>query len=104
MEKEQPLKAGKIKRIFEQPEETLTCYSDFAQVICTGPEVVFQFYETIPGTPGLDGQIQMVRTRLRATITVSVPHAKNIGDLLIKQTSLVDKIGPQVLQTGETKQ
>lgn len=103
MEKEKSFMLGQINRIFEQSDEALSCYSDFAQVFFTGSEVVLQFYETIPGAPGHDGQIQMVRTRLRATISVSVPHAKNIGDLLIKQVSMSEEPQPQVPQTGETK-
>ena len=76
---------SQISRVFEQPPDALSFYSDFAQVIGTGSEVLLQFYETIPGTPGPGGQIQMVRTRLRATITVSKAHASNIGSLLLKQ-------------------
>ena len=74
-----------VSRIYEQPPEALSFYSDFAQIVGTGHEVVLQFYETIPGPPGPGGQIQMVRTRLRATITVSMAHASNIGNLLLKQ-------------------
>jgi hypothetical protein len=74
-----------------------------AQVIGTGNEVVLQFYETIPGPPGPDGRIQMVRTRLRATISISVPHAMNIGNLLIKQAKMPEKPLPQEPQKGETK-
>ena len=103
MEQEQSSKPAHINRIFEQPEGAISCYSDFAQVVGTGNEVVLQFYETIPGAPGPGGQIQMVRTRLRATISVSVPHAKNIGNLLIKQASIPEKPQPQVPQKGETK-
>jgi hypothetical protein len=74
-----------INRVFEQPPDAISMYADVAQVIGTGNEVVLQFYETIPGTPGPGGQIQLVRTRLRATITLSIPHAINIGSLLMKQ-------------------
>jgi hypothetical protein len=103
MEQEKSSKPTHINRIFEQPEGAISCYSDFAQVVGTGNEVVLQFYETIPGTPGPGGQIQMIRTRLRATISVSVAHAKNIGNLLIKQAGIPEKPQPQVPQTGETK-
>jgi len=90
-----------VNRVFEQPEGAISCYSDFAQVIGTGHEVVLQFYETIPGAPaGPGSHIQMIRTRLRATISVSVPQAKNIGNLLIKHA---EKPQPQVQQKGETK-
>jgi hypothetical protein len=72
--------------VFEQPADGISLYSDFAQIVGTGQEVVLQFYETIPGPPGPGGQIQMVRTRLRATITVSKAHAANIGNLLHKHS------------------
>ena len=85
MEKE----SGKIQmqasRVYEQPPDAISLYSDIVQILATGHEVVLQFYETIPGPPGPGGQIQMVRTRLRATITVSMAHASNIGNLLLKQ-------------------
>jgi len=63
----------------------ISCYSDFAQVMHTGNEILLQFYETIPGTPVLGGNIGKVRSRLRATITISVAHAQNIGKLLIER-------------------
>jgi len=77
-----------ITRVFEQPPDAISLYSEFAQILGTGHEVVLQFYETIPGAPGAGGEIQMVRTRLRATIVVSMPHAANIGNLLIKHSSV----------------
>lgn len=86
MEKESGKAQMQINRVFEQPPDAVSLYSDVAQIIGTGHEVVLQFYETIPGTPGPGGQIQMVRTRLRATITVSMVHASNIGRLLLKQS------------------
>ena len=94
-----------INRVFEQPEGAISCYSDYAQVIGTGNEVVLQFYETIPGAPaGPDSNIQMVRTSLRATISISVSQAKIIGNLLIKHAeSPKKKPQPQVPQKGETK-
>ena len=52
MAKEKAPDSMEINRIFEQPEGALSLYSDFAQVIGTGSEVVLQFYETIPGAPG----------------------------------------------------
>jgi len=73
------------ERLFEQPHEAISFYSDYAQVIHTGPEVVVQFYETIPGNPVPLGQIPKVTTRLRATIMLSVPHAKNLGTLLMER-------------------
>ncbi len=80
--------ATQVTRLFEQPPDAISLYSDFAQILGTGHEVVLQFYETIPGTPGPGGLVQMVRTRLRATIIVSKTHAANIGNLLIKQSAI----------------
>ena len=77
-----------VNRIFEQPNDTLSMYSDFAQVVGTGHEVILQFYETIPGVPGASGAPDMVRTRLRATITVSKVHASNIGRLLLRDSEV----------------
>lgn len=75
-----------VDRIFEQPPDAVSFYSDIAQVVSTGNEVVLQFYETIPGPPEKEGQISRVRSRLRATITVSLQHAKNIGKLIMERT------------------
>ena len=86
MAQEQTQGGMQVNRVFEQPPDAISLYSDFAQIIGTGHEVVLQFYETIPGTPGPGGQVQMARTRLRATITVSMAHASNIGRLLIKHS------------------
>lgn len=74
-----------VSRIFEQPSDSMSVYSDFAQVLGTGSEVILQFYETIPDVPGAGGQIQGVRSRLRATVIVSPAHAQNIGRLLQEQ-------------------
>jgi len=103
MAEQQPSNPLQVSRIFEQPETAISCYSDMAQVFGTGNEVVLQFYETIPGAPGPGGQLQMVRTRLRATITISQPHAANIGNLLIKHGSISIKPQLQTPQTGENK-
>jgi len=81
--KEVPLKA---ERIFEQPPDSISLYCDVVQVFGTKNEVVVQFYETIPGPPGPEGKITKVRTRLRATITLSHSHAANMGKLLVEQT------------------
>jgi hypothetical protein len=78
----------KVNRVFEQPGDTPSFYSDVAQVISTGHEIVLQFYETIPGPPDANGQMSSARSRLRATITLSMPHARNIGKLLLDR---VDK-------------
>jgi len=73
-----------INRIFEQPPDAISFYSDFAQILATGHEVVMQFYETIPGAPGPGGKIQIARSRLRGTVVVSKSHAANIGRLLLQ--------------------
>lgn len=78
--------AQEVTRVFEQPSDAISFYSDMAQVISTGNEITLQFYETIPGPPGgPKGNILSVRTRLRATVTISKAHARNIGDLLLKR-------------------
>jgi len=56
-ESKPPEGAQVINRIFEQPPDAVSFYSDVAQVLGTGLEVVMQFYETIPGTPGPGGKI-----------------------------------------------
>lgn len=88
MAQDAPPSGQVVNRIFEQGPEMISFYSDFAQIFNTGHEVVMQFYETIPGVPGPDGKIQLIRTRLRATITISMAHASNIGNLLLKQTQI----------------
>jgi hypothetical protein len=49
-------------------------------------EAFLKAYGTIPGPPGPENQITKARSRLRATITVSKLHARNIGGLLIQRT------------------
>jgi hypothetical protein len=71
-----------VTRVFEQPDDAVTLYADFAQVLGTGSEVIVQFYETIPDVPGPTGQIQSVRSRLRATVIVAPAHAHSIARLL----------------------
>ena len=100
MEQEKP-SPFEISRVFEQPEGSLSFYSDVAQVMGTGNEVLLQFYETIPGPPGPSGTMQMVRTRLRATIVVSYAHAANIGNLLIQHSKGSPTVQPQ--PKGEAK-
>lgn len=70
------------QRIFEQPADAISFYSDFAQVVASGNEVLLQFYETIPGPPEADGHVRVARTRLRATVIVSRPHAGRIGEIV----------------------
>ncbi len=85
-EKKAP-KKQQIERIFEQPPDAITFYADMAQVVSTGNEIIAQFYESVPGPPGTEGRIAKMRTRLRATITLSFPHAKNLGKLLTERAS-----------------
>lgn len=75
----------KVNRVFEQPSDAPTFYSDLAQVSATKNEVILQFYQTIPGPPGSNGPVSEVTTRLRATVTVSIPHAKKIGQVLLER-------------------
>jgi len=74
-----------VQRLFEQGPDAISFYTDFAQVINTGNEVVFQFYETIPGPPGPNGQILNVRTRLRATVQLNITHALNLANNILGQ-------------------
>jgi hypothetical protein len=77
-----------IERIFEQPADAISFHCDMTQVISTGHEIIIQAYEAIPGVPsGPESNITKVRTRLRATFTVNMSHAKNIGNLLIKKAT-----------------
>ena len=78
-----------IERVFEQPSDSISFYCEMGQVFATKNEVVIQFYETIPGPPGPAGNILRVRTRLRATVTLSFPHAISIGKTLIEKTKKV---------------
>ena len=87
-EKQKIQKVLELQRIYEQPQEAISFYCDLGQILHTGSEIVMQFYETIPGTPDPGGNIKKVRTCLRATITVSFPHAQNIGKLLIKKVKV----------------
>jgi len=76
-----------IQRIFEQPSDAISFYCDMTQILSTGNEIILQLYEAIPGPPGgPGGQITNMRNRLRSTVTISFPHARNIGKLLIERT------------------
>ena len=74
------------KRVFEQPSDTLSMYSDYVQVVGTGHEVIVQFYETVPGIPLPSGAPETVTTRLRATIVISRAHAANLGKSLLQNS------------------
>ena len=76
----------RAKRVFEQPSDILSMYSDYAQVVGTGHEVIVQFYETIPGIPLPSGAPETVTTRLRATIVISRAHAANLGKSLLQNS------------------
>jgi len=78
-------KRTELQRIFEQAPDAISFYCDFGQVTSTGAEVIVQFYETIPGPPEPSGGPRNIRTRLRATVTLSYRHAKNIGELLMRE-------------------
>jgi hypothetical protein len=85
------IKGVSVERFFEQPPDAISFFSDFAQIIHTGNEIVIQFYESIPGPPGIDGQIKKVITHLRASITVGLAHSQTIGRLLIEKGKEVVK-------------
>jgi hypothetical protein len=77
-----------LQRFFDQHPNSVSFYCDFAQIINTGNEIVLQFYESIPDPPTQKGTIDSIKTRLRATITINVKHAKNIGKLLIEKSEI----------------
>jgi hypothetical protein len=85
-EEKQTPKEVQAERVYEQPPDAISFYCDLGQILSTGNELVMQFYEAVPGPPGPTGQITKIRTRLRATITVSFPHAQNIGKLLVEKS------------------
>ena len=80
-----------VQRIFEQPADAISFHCDLGQVFHTGNDVVMQFYETIPGAPDSQGNIKIVRTRLKATIYFNIQHARNLGNLLVQKTKEVEK-------------
>jgi len=90
-EKEIPKDVIQIARLFEQPPDAISFYADLGQVLHSGNEIIMQFYESIPGPPDPSGNIRNIRSRLRATITVSLSHARNIGKLLVERTKELEK-------------
>ncbi len=90
-----------LSRLFEQPPDAISFYSDLVQISNTGQEVLLQFYETIPGPPGPDG-ITQVRSRLRATVIISQGHAANLERLLRGQREQPG--GAQEAQTPPAKE
>jgi hypothetical protein len=83
-EKKTPEKT-QVPRFYEQPPDAVSFYSDMAQILYTGYEVLLQFYETVPGPPDSEGTIKNVRSRLRATITLNTSHALNIAKLVLEK-------------------
>ncbi len=82
---------AKIERVFEQHPDVVSFYSDLGQVYATNNEVVLQLYETIPGIPVPGEKPAKVVTRLRASITLSHPHAIIIGEVLAKKAKAAKK-------------
>jgi hypothetical protein len=92
VEEKVAIKEGfQVPRLYEQPSDAVSFYADLAQIIYTGNEIVMQFYETIPGPPDSGGAIKSVRSRLRATVTVSISHGLNIGKLLVEKVERAKK-------------
>lgn len=83
-----------IERYFEQSPNAVSFYCDLAQIVSTGNEIVMQLYETIPAPPDRDGKITKAISRLRATVTLSLPHARIFGRYLVERTKEAE---------GETK-
>jgi hypothetical protein len=77
-----------IERSFKQSSDAISFYCDYAQVMATENEVVMQLYETIPGLPDSDGKLTKAVSRLRATVTLSISHAKNVGKVLVERTKV----------------
>jgi hypothetical protein len=86
-----PKDAVHAQRIFEQPPEAVSFYCELAQIMATENEVTMQFYEAVPGPPGPAGNITTIRSRLRATITFSHRHARNLGKLLTEKAAGEEK-------------
>ncbi len=82
----------KVTRVLNNQKMQFHFFLDYAQIINTEKEIVMQFYESIPGPPSPDSQIKNVKTRLKATITVGLPHAETIGKLLLKKMGLENEI------------
>lgn len=82
-------KSHQVSRRFEQAPDAPSFYSDVVQILGTGNEVILQFYETIPNAPGASGQIEGVRSRLRATVITSPNHAASLGNNLLQHATKV---------------
>ena len=83
----QPQEGGEsqIRRVFEQPLDALSTYSDLTQIVGTANEIILQFYESIPGIPGQSGGPEEMTTRLKATIVMSMAHAAILCKLLMER-------------------
>ena len=80
---EQTPEEQQVVRTFDEAyADFASFYSDFAQVLATEHEIRLQFYETIPGPPKEGGRVETATSRLRASVTVSMPHAKSIATVL----------------------
>lgn len=78
-------KGVRLRRVFEQPPDAISLYSDMAQILATEHEVFLQFYETIPKARTADREVTEVTSRLRATVVLSPTHALNVGKMLVKR-------------------
>lgn len=86
-----------ITREYVQPDDAISFFAEQGQVFRTGNEIILQLYETIPGPPaGKGGVIEKVRTRLRATVTLSPAHARNLAELILKRATQDPESAPEV--------
>ena len=94
------------QRVFEQPGDAVSLYSDFVQVVQAEHEVYLQFYDTIPGPPveaqGGQAAPNTVRTRLRVTIVLTPSFARKIVDLIKSSVTLPEASTAQAGPTGGT--
>lgn len=79
----QDVRGTPAKRLFEQPPDAISLYSELAQVLGTEHEVFLQFYETIPRAPGAEGNVTEVTSRLRVTVVLSPAHALTLAKTLL---------------------
>ena len=94
----QPQEGGEsqVRRVFEQPSDALSIYSDLAQIVGTANEIILQFYESIPGIPGQSGGPEEMTTRLKVTVVMSMAHAATLGKLLMERI-------PEQYQQGKAR-
>ncbi len=78
----------KVMRVFEQPPDAASIFSEFVQVVGTENEVLIQFYDLVPGPPVLpSGTAEVVKNRLRVTVALTPNLAKRLGELLLEKAS-----------------